>query len=105
MTHPVIKDKKVTCFNLSLKPRKERKYAISLIPVKKHKKGLISLVAKTVKDITNHLLMLVKIVSHWPLLQFTLFFYKNRFIRTKVFFPRNGSVAESCFYKSRKLNL
>ena len=32
-----------------------RKYAIELIPVKSYKKGLVFLVAKTVKDITNYL--------------------------------------------------
>ena len=33
-----------------------REYAIELIPVKSYKKGLVYLVAKTVKDIANHLI-------------------------------------------------
>ena len=33
-----------------------REYAIELIPAKSYKKGLVFLVAKTVKDITNHLI-------------------------------------------------
>ena len=34
-----------------------------LIPVKSYKKGLVFLLAKTVKDITNHLLKLAKAFS------------------------------------------
>ena len=60
---PIIKDKKVTYSNSSLKLWKERKYAISIILAKKYKKGLTFLVAKTVKDITNHLLKLAKLCS------------------------------------------
>ena len=45
---PIIKYKKVTYSNSSLKLRKERKYATELIPVKSYKKGLIFLVVKTV---------------------------------------------------------
>ena len=41
----------------------KQKYAIELIPVKKYKKGLVSLVEKTVKDITNHTLKLSKVFS------------------------------------------
>ena len=47
---PIIKDKKVTYSNSSLKLRKERKYATELIPVKSYKKGLIFLVVKTVAN-------------------------------------------------------
>ena len=45
-----MKDKKETCSNLSLKLRKERKYATELIPLKSYEKGLIFPVVKTVKD-------------------------------------------------------
>ena len=44
---PIIKDKKVTYSNSSLK---ERKCATELIPVKSYKKGLIFLVVKTVAN-------------------------------------------------------
>ena len=37
---PIIKVKKVTYSNSSLKLRKERKYATELTPVKSYKKGL-----------------------------------------------------------------
>ena len=50
MTPPIIKDKIVTYSNLSLKLRKERKYATELISVKSYKKALIFPVVKTVKD-------------------------------------------------------
>ena len=60
---PIIKDKKVTYSNSSLKLLKERKYATELIPVKSYPKGLIFLVVKTVEDITNHLLKLAKVFS------------------------------------------
>ena len=45
---PIIKDKKVTYSNPSLKLWKEIKYATELIPAKSYKKGLIFLVVKTV---------------------------------------------------------
>ena len=51
---PIIKDKKLTYSNSSLKLQKERKYAID-------EKGLTFLVVKTVEDITNHLLKLAKV--------------------------------------------
>ena len=54
MTLPSIKDKKVTCSNSSLELSIEIKYSTELIPVKSYKKDLIFLVAKTLKDITNH---------------------------------------------------
>ena len=47
---PIIKDKKVTYSNSSLKLGKERKYFTKLIPVKSYKKGLIFFVVKTVVD-------------------------------------------------------
>ena len=47
---------------LSLKLWKERKYATEIIPVKNYKKGLKYLEVKTVKDITNHLLKLEKVL-------------------------------------------
>ena len=47
---PIIKDKKVTYSNSSLKHEKREKYATELIPVKSYKKGLIFLVVKTVAD-------------------------------------------------------
>ena len=50
MTPPVIKDKKVTYSNLSLKLWNKRQCAIDLISVKSYKKGLIFPVVKTVKD-------------------------------------------------------
>ena len=59
----MIKEKKVTYSNSSLKLWKERKYTISIILVKKYEKGLIFLVAKRVKDITNHLPKLAKLFS------------------------------------------
>ena len=80
---PIIKDKKLTYSNSSFKLWKERKYAISLIIVKKYK-ALIFLVVKTVKDATNHLLKLAKLFSQWLMHQFTVLFYKNNFIRTKA---------------------
>ena len=60
---PIIKDKKVTYSNSSLKLLKERKYATELILVKSYQKGLIFLVVKTVEDITNHLLKRAKVFS------------------------------------------
>ena len=47
---PIIKDKKVTHSNSSLKLWKERRYATELLPVKSYKKGLIFLVVKTVAN-------------------------------------------------------
>ena len=47
---PIIKDKKVTDSNSSLKLSKEIKYATELVPVKSYKKGLIFLVVKTVAN-------------------------------------------------------
>ena len=43
---------------------------LTLIPVKSYKKGLIILVAKTKKDITNHLLKLARLFSQKPMSQF-----------------------------------
>ena len=43
---------------------------VTLIPVKSYKKGLIFLVAKTKKDITNHLLKLARLFSQKPMSQF-----------------------------------
>ena len=60
---PIIKEKKGTYSNSSFNLWKEKKYAIELIPVKFYRKGFIFFVAKTVKDITNHLLMLAKVFS------------------------------------------
>ena len=41
----------------------ERKYAIELIPVKSDTKGLVFLMAKSLKEITNHSLKLEKGIS------------------------------------------
>ena len=41
----------------------EKKYAIELTPVKSYKKGVLFLVAKTLKDITSHSLKLAKLFS------------------------------------------
>ena len=50
--------------NSSLKLWIERKYAIELIPVKIYKKGLVFLVARALKDMTNHSVKLLKLFSH-----------------------------------------
>ena len=46
---PIIKDKKLTYSNSSLKLWEEKKYTIELIPVKSYKKILLYLVANKVK--------------------------------------------------------
>ena len=61
MTPPTIKDKNVTYANSSRELRIVRKYVIELIPVKSYKKGLVFIVAKTIKDISS--LKLVKLFS------------------------------------------
>ena len=61
ITHPIIKDKKVTYSNSSRKLLTETKHAINLIPVKSYKQGLVFFVTKTVKDTENHLLKLAKV--------------------------------------------
>ena len=57
---PKTTGKRVTYSNSSIKLQKERKYAIELIPVKNYKEGLM---AKRVKNITNHFLKLTKVSS------------------------------------------
>ena len=42
---------------------KENKYAIEIISVKSYKKGLVFLVAKSVKHITNDFFKLAKVFS------------------------------------------
>ena len=51
---PIIKDKKVTYSNSSLKLWKKRKYATELIPVKSYNKDLIFLVVKTVANASEN---------------------------------------------------
>ena len=46
-----------------MKRGKGRKYAIELISVKSYKKGLVFLVAKSVKHITNNFFKLAKVLS------------------------------------------
>ena len=45
----------------------ETKHDIKLIPVKSHEKGLVFLVAKTLKDIANHSLEIAKVFLHFPI--------------------------------------
>ena len=61
-----------------------------LIPVKSYKKGLVFLLAKTVKDITNHLLKLAKAFSQQLLPQFNAF-QNSGAIKAckKIAFPMN----------------
>ena len=74
---PIIKHKKVTYSNSSLKLWKGRKYAISLLSVKKYKKNLIFFVTKTLNNIANYLLELTKMCSQQPTSQFTVFFIRT----------------------------
>ena len=53
-------DKKKTFSNSPLKPSKERKYAMDLIPVKNYKKAFVFLVETTLKDVINRSLKLEK---------------------------------------------
>ena len=56
-----IKVKNLTAANSLLKLWMKSKYAIELISVKAYEKGLVFLVAKIVKDVTNHSVKLVKV--------------------------------------------
>ena len=58
---PTINDRKVTISNSSFELRIEEKYTTELIPVKVHNKGLVFLVAKTLKNRTNHSLKPAKV--------------------------------------------
>ena len=60
---PKNKDRKVTYSKSPLELCNKTKYVIELISVKSHRKCHVFLVAKTVKDITNHLSKLAKLHS------------------------------------------
>ena len=78
MTHPTIKDKKVTYYNTSIKLWKRIKYTIELISVKNYKKGLEFLMAKTLKDVANDFLKLAKVFSRRPVpFKANALFYPN----------------------------
>ena len=64
ITHPIIKDKKVTYSNSSRKLLTETKHAINLIPVKSYKQGLVFFCDKDGKRYRKSFAKASKGVSH-----------------------------------------
>ena len=69
---------KINLFLFIIKLWKEEKCAIELIPVKSYTKGLVFLVAKTIKDITNNFIKLAKVFSQQSIrLKGNILLYSN----------------------------